>query len=132
MANITASSNIQRKITSATAERRGEVICVVTSRGACTRIRQSTATMMMAWEDLSNAMPKNTMVTYSDPTATTAGMTACTPANTAIRKLCLNKTGCVIDIHCARGDFGDAWASQKCDKFQRHYQPNPSLHASTD
>src|ERR1700674_3802358 len=103
MANMMASSNIQRKITSATAERRGEVICVVTSRGACTKIRQSTATMMMAWEDLSNAMPKNTMVTYSDPTATNAGMIACKPANTAIRKLCLNKTGWVIEYPLCQG-----------------------------
>src|ERR1700679_1164637 len=103
MANKTVSSNIQRKITSATAEKRAEVICVVTSRGACTRIRQSTATMMMAWEDLSNAMPKNTMVTYSDATATSAGMIACRPANTAIRKIFLNKTGWVIEYPLCQG-----------------------------
>src|SRR5579863_9379043 len=96
MASITASSNSQRKITSVMEEMRAEVSCVVTSRGAWTRIRQSTATMMMASEERSNTMPKNTMVTYNEATATTAGITACTPARTAIRKLCLKRTGWVI------------------------------------
>jgi hypothetical protein len=52
--------------------------------------------MMMAWDDRSNTMPKKMMVAYKDATATTAGITAWMPANTAMRKLCLNRTGWVI------------------------------------
>ena len=47
-------------------------------------------------------MPKNMMVAYNEATATTAGMMACTPANTAMRKLCLNKTGWVIGYPLSR------------------------------
>jgi hypothetical protein len=36
------------------------------------------------------------MVAYSEATATTAGTTACTPVNIAMRKLCFSSTGWVI------------------------------------
>jgi hypothetical protein len=49
--------------------------------------------MMMAWEDRSNTMPKNMIVAYKEATATTVGITDWAPANTAMRKLCLNRTG---------------------------------------
>src|SRR5277367_4100642 len=96
MASITANSNNQRKITSAAAERRAEVSWVATSRGAWTRTKHSTATMMIACEDRSNGMPKKTMVRYRESTATAAGTTAWIVASIAIRKLCLYKTGWVI------------------------------------
>ena len=52
------------------------------------------------------------MVAYSEATATIAGTIACTPANTAIRKLCFSKTGWVIwyplkhDRPCAMSSRG--------------------------
>jgi hypothetical protein len=48
-------------------------------------------------------MPKKVMVAYKDATATTAGITAWTPANTAMRKLCLNRTGWVIGHPLSHG-----------------------------
>src|ERR1035441_3816282 len=79
-----------------TADMRAEVICVVTSRGGWISTTHNTATMTMASEERSNTLPSSVMVAYSEATATTAGMTAWMTASTAIRKLCLNKTGWVI------------------------------------
>ncbi len=45
MASKTMSSSSQRNITSTTADKRSEVSCVVTSRGGCTRMSESTATI---------------------------------------------------------------------------------------
>src|SRR5271167_77801 len=50
----------------------------------------------MAAEEGSKPSPNRMMVVYSEATATTVGITACTPIIIAMRKLCLNKTGWVI------------------------------------
>src|SRR5579859_4850359 len=96
MASSTARSSSQRNITSTTAETRGDVICALTSRGGWTSTRHSTATMTMAEDEGSNFAPNKMIVEYSAPTATIAGTTACAPASSAIIKLRLARTGCVI------------------------------------
>src|SRR5450631_305105 len=96
MARRTARSSNQRNTTSTTAETRGDVICELTSRGGWTKTRHSTATMTMAEEEGSNLTPNRMIVAYSEATATIAGTTACAPASTAIIKLFLARTGCVI------------------------------------
>src|ERR1700724_34623 len=96
MASSIARSSSQRNITSTAAETRGDVICELTSRGGWTRTRHSTATMTMADDEGSNFSRNRMMVAYSEATATIAGTTACAAASTAIVKLLLARTGCVI------------------------------------
>ncbi len=96
MPSSTAITSSQRTITSTTADRRAEVICVLISRGGWISTRHTTATITTAAEEESKVRPNITMVAYSEAIATTAGITACTAVNSAIRKLCLNRTGWVI------------------------------------
>src|ERR1700690_1630090 len=83
-------------MTSTTADARAEVSWLLTSRGGWTRTRHNTPTMTMAAEEGSNLPPNRMMVAYSEATATTAGTTAWTPVNMAMRKLCFSRTGWVI------------------------------------
>src|SRR5208282_4871374 len=96
MPSSSATATSHRTITSTTADTRGEVICALIARGGGIRTRHTTATITTAADEESNVRPNITMVAYSEAMATTAGITACTAVNSAIRKLCLNRTGWVI------------------------------------
>src|SRR5271170_1501087 len=89
-------------MTASTADRRGEVSCAVTSGGGWTSTRQTTATTAIPEDSGSNPLLNAKIVAYRQPTATNAGSIACTPIMTAIRKLCLNRTGwvtCASRVH---------------------------------
>src|SRR5450631_1067421 len=96
MASSNANIKNHLKITSTTAEMRGDVICVLISRGGWIKTKHATATMTMVDEEGSKVLPNKIIVTYSAATATMVGITACRVANVMIRKLCLYKAGWVI------------------------------------
>src|ERR1017187_3972359 len=96
MASSSANIKNHLKITSTTAEMRGDVNCVFVSRGGWIRTKHATATMTMVAEEGSKASPNRMMVAYSAATATMVGITVCSVANAMIRKLCLNSAGWVI------------------------------------
>jgi hypothetical protein len=84
---------------------------------------------MIAWEDRSKTIPKNTIVTYSEATATTAGMIAWTLANTAMRKLCLNRTGWVIGYPLNRRRRLPCSRVAEARQYQADYPAVASLYA---
>src|ERR1039457_293176 len=96
MASSSANIKNHLKITSTTAEMRGDVNCVFISRGGWIRIKHATATMTMVEEERSKVVPDRMIVAYSVATATMVGITACSVANVMIRRLCLYKAGWVI------------------------------------
>src|ERR1700690_452089 len=102
MASSSANIKNHLKITSTTAEMRGEVNCVLVWRGGWIRTKHVTATMTMVEEEGSKGSPNRMMVAYSAATATMVGITACSVANVMIRKPCLNRAGWVIGYPLSR------------------------------